>query len=74
MKKIFGVVVLGLLLSGCDENPFKKYFRLSPGKEVRLKDAYYITCNDLIKDKEFDPLSYVITLAKKRGIKWQKIT
>ncbi len=34
------------------ENPFKKYFRLSPGKEVRLKDAYYITCNDLIKDKD----------------------
>ena len=34
------------------ENPFKKYFRLSPGKEVRLKDAYYVTCNDLIKDKD----------------------
>ena len=34
------------------EDPFKKYFRLSPGKEVRLKDAYYITCNDLIKDKD----------------------
>ena len=34
------------------ENPFKKYFRLSPGKEVRLKDAYYIRCNDLVKDKD----------------------
>ncbi len=32
------------------ENPPKKYFRLSPGKEVRLKHAYYVTCNDIIKD------------------------
>ncbi len=32
------------------ENPPKKYFRLSPGKEVRLKHAYYITCDDVIKD------------------------
>lgn len=34
------------------ENPPKKYFRLSPGKEIRLKHAYYITCVDVIKDKE----------------------
>ena len=26
MKKLLGIVVLGLLLSGCDENPFKKYY------------------------------------------------
>ena len=32
------------------ENPPKKYFRMSPGKEVRLKHAYYVTCNDVIKD------------------------
>ena len=32
------------------ENPTKKYFRLSPGKEVRLKDAFYITCNKVIKN------------------------
>jgi glutaminyl-tRNA synthetase len=32
------------------ENPPKKYFRLSPGKEIRLKHAYYITCTDVIKD------------------------
>tara|TARA_Y100001970_G_scaffold289091_1_gene418347 strand:- start:883 stop:2517 length:1635 start_codon:yes stop_codon:yes gene_type:complete len=32
------------------ENPTKKYFRLSPGKEVRLKDAFYITCNEVIKN------------------------
>jgi glutaminyl-tRNA synthetase len=34
------------------EEPPKKYFRLSPGKEVRLKFAYYITCNDMIKDSD----------------------
>jgi glutaminyl-tRNA synthetase len=34
------------------EDPPKKYFRLSPGKEVRLKYAYYVTCKDLIKDED----------------------
>lgn len=34
------------------ENPPKKYFRLSPGKEVRLRYAYYITCTDVIKDEQ----------------------
>jgi len=33
------------------ENPPKKYFRLSPGSEVRLKHAYYITCTKVIKDE-----------------------
>ncbi len=32
------------------EDPPKKFFRLSPGKEVRLKHAYYITCTDVVKD------------------------
>ncbi len=32
------------------EDPPKKFFRLSPGREVRLKYAYYITCNEVIKD------------------------
>ena len=32
------------------ENPPKKYFRLSPGAEVRLKYAYYITCREVVKD------------------------
>ncbi len=31
------------------EDPPKKYFRLSPGSEVRLRYAYYITCTDFIK-------------------------
>ena len=34
------------------EDPPKKFFRLSVGKEVRLKFAYYITCNDLLKDSD----------------------
>ena len=32
------------------EDPPRKYFRLYPGNEVRLKHAYYITCTDVIKD------------------------
>jgi glutaminyl-tRNA synthetase len=34
------------------EDPPKKFFRLSPGREVRLKYAYYITCTNVIKDPE----------------------
>jgi len=34
------------------ENPPKKYFRLFPGNEVRLKHAYFIKCNDVIKDAD----------------------
>lgn len=33
------------------EEPPKKYFRLFPGNEVRLKHAYFIKCNDFIKDE-----------------------
>jgi glutaminyl-tRNA synthetase len=32
------------------ENPPKKFFRLSPGREVRLRYAYFITCREVIKD------------------------
>jgi glutaminyl-tRNA synthetase len=32
------------------ENPPKKFFRLSPGREVRLRYAYFITCKEVIKD------------------------
>ncbi|HXY69067.1 MAG TPA: glutamine--tRNA ligase, partial [Gemmatimonadales bacterium] len=32
------------------EDPPKKFFRLSPGKEIRLKFAYYVTCTGVIKD------------------------
>ena len=48
------------------ENPPKKYFRLSPGGEVRLRYSYLIKCDEVIKDAEgniielhctYDPLS-----------------
>ena len=34
------------------EVPHKKFHRLSPGREVRLRYAYFITCTDVIKDDE----------------------
>ncbi len=34
------------------EDPPKKFFRLGPGREVRLRYAYFITCNDVIKDDD----------------------
>lgn len=34
------------------EVPPKKYFRLFPGNEVRLKNAYFVTCTDFVKDAE----------------------
>lgn len=33
------------------EDSPKKWFRLAPGKEVRLKHAYYVTCTEAIKDE-----------------------
>ena len=33
------------------EEPVKKYFRLFPGNEVRLKGAYFVKCTDVIKDE-----------------------
>ena len=48
------------------ENPPKKYFRLSPGNEVRLRYSYLIKCDEVIKDAEgnvvelrcsYDPMS-----------------
>ena len=32
------------------EDPPKKYFRLAPGREVRLRYAYFITCKEVVKD------------------------
>ncbi len=48
------------------ENPPKKFFRLSPGMEVRLKHAYLITCTEVVRNGDgeitelrctYDPLS-----------------
>jgi len=34
------------------EDPPKKFFRLSPGREVRLRWAYFITCTNVVKDAD----------------------
>jgi glutaminyl-tRNA synthetase len=34
------------------EDPPKKFFRLAPGREVRLRYAYFITCVDVLKDEQ----------------------
>jgi len=34
------------------ENPPKQFFRLSPGREVRLRYAYFIKCTDVVKDEQ----------------------
>ena len=36
------------------EDPPKKFFRMAPGREVRLRYAYFITCTDVIKDDAGD--------------------
>ncbi len=43
-----------LWIDGADfmEEPPKKYFRLFPGNEVRLKGAYFITCTDFVKNED----------------------
>ena len=43
-----------LYVDGADfmEEPVKKYFRLFPGNEVRFKGAYFITCNEVIKNED----------------------
>ena len=33
-------------------DPPKKYYRLAPGQEVRLRYAYFVTCTDVVKDAE----------------------
>jgi len=33
------------------EDPPRKFFRLAPGREVRLRYAYFITCNEVVKDE-----------------------
>ena len=43
------------------EDAPKKFFRLSPGREVRLRFAYYITCKEVIKDAEGNIESLVCT-------------
>lgn len=43
------------------ENPPKKYYRLSPGKEVRLRYAYLIRCDEVVKDANGEVLELKCT-------------
>ncbi|KGN80851.1 glutamate--tRNA ligase [Porphyromonadaceae bacterium COT-184 OH4590] len=43
------------------ENPPKDYFRLSLGKEVRLKNAYIIKCTDIVKDENGNVVEILCT-------------
>jgi glutaminyl-tRNA synthetase len=43
------------------ENPPSKFFRLSPGKEVRLRYAYFITCTEVVKDENGNILHLLCT-------------
>lgn len=61
-----------------EENPPPKYFRLAPGREVRLMNAYYVTCTDVVKDESgniieirctYDPESRGGQTADKRKVK-----
>jgi glutaminyl-tRNA synthetase len=38
------------------ENPPKQYFRLSPGREVRLRYGYFVRCTSVVKDASGDPI------------------
>jgi glutaminyl-tRNA synthetase len=51
------------------EDPPKKFFRLSPGREVRLRFAYFITCTGVVKDDlgEIVELHCVYDLATRGG-------
>ena len=51
-KNIINLSFVGSFIDKNDfmEFPEKKYFRLAPGKEVRLRHAFNITCEKIIKD------------------------
>ncbi|MDA0263665.1 MAG: glutamine--tRNA ligase/YqeY domain fusion protein [Chloroflexi bacterium] len=61
------------------EDPPPKFYRLSPGREIRLKDAYYITCTGVVKDEAtgeitelrctYDPETYGGTSADGRKVR-----
>jgi glutaminyl-tRNA synthetase len=37
-------------------NPPKQYYRLSPGREVRLRYGYFVTCTSVVKDDKGEPI------------------
>jgi glutaminyl-tRNA synthetase len=43
------------------EDPPKKFFRLAPGREVRLRYAYFVTCREVVKDAKGEVIELVCT-------------
>jgi len=52
MRKVPFAKVIYIEQQDFMEDPPKKFFRLSPGREVRLRYAYFITCNSVVKDDD----------------------
>lgn len=44
-----------------DANPPKKFFRLAPGKEVRLRYGYYVTCQEVVRDEAGEVIEVLCT-------------
>jgi glutaminyl-tRNA synthetase len=49
------------------EDPPRKFFRLAPGREVRLRYAYFITCTDVVKDASGEIVELRCTYRKVKG-------
>jgi glutaminyl-tRNA synthetase len=43
------------------EDPPKKFFRLGPGREVRLRNAYFVTCKEVVRDDQGRVISLICT-------------
>ncbi len=54
------------------EEPPKKFFRLGPGREVRLRHAYYVTCKEVIKDENGEVVELRLTYDPKTKGGWSK--
>ncbi|WP_235896671.1 glutamine--tRNA ligase/YqeY domain fusion protein [Oceanidesulfovibrio marinus] len=50
----------------------RKFFRLAPGREVRLRYAYYVTCTDVIKDAEGNVTELILRYAPETKGGWSK--
>ena len=48
------------------EEPPKKYFRLFPGNEVRLMQAYFVTCTGFEKDEDGNITVYTVRMIHRR--------
>ena len=60
------------------EDPPKKFFRLSPGREVRLRGAYFVTCTSVVKDPATGEIAelrctYDPGHARRGRARWRKV-